>query len=126
MSKTVVSTSKAPAAIGAYSQAVSANGFVFCSGQVALGPDEEDLVRDSVAEQTMRCLENLSAILEAAGSSLVHVVKVVAYLTDMNDFPEFNEAYGRFFATEPPARVTVGAAGLPKGARVEIECIALG
>jgi 2-iminobutanoate/2-iminopropanoate deaminase len=126
MSKTVVTTSKAPAAIGAYSQAVSANGFVFCSGQVALGPDGENLVGDSVAEQTGRCLDNLAAILEAAGSSLVHVVKVVAYLTDISDFPEFNEAYGRYFATDPPARVTVGAAGLPKGARVEIECIALG
>ena len=126
MSKTVVTTSTAPAAIGAYSQAVSANGFVFCSGQVALGPDGENLVGDSVAEQTGRCLDNLAAILEAAGSSLVHVVKVVAYLTDISDFPEFNEAYGRYFATDPPARVTVGAAGLPKGARVEIECIALG
>jgi 2-iminobutanoate/2-iminopropanoate deaminase len=126
MSKTVVTTSKAPAAIGAYSQAVSANGFVFCSGQVALGPGGEDLVGDSVAEQTVRCLDNLAAILEGARSSLVHVVKVVAYLTDMGDFQEFNEAYGGYFAADPPARVTVGVAALPKGARVEIECIALG
>jgi 2-iminobutanoate/2-iminopropanoate deaminase len=126
MSKTVITTSKAPAAIGAYSQAVSANGFVFCSGQVALGPGGEDLVGDSVGEQTVRCLDNLAAILEAAGSSLVHVVKVVAYLSDMGDFPDFNEAYGGYFATDPPARVTVGVAALPKGARVEIECIALG
>ena len=126
MSKTVVTTSNAPGAIGAYSQAVSANGFLFCSGQVALDREGKNLVGDSVAEQTGRCLDNLAAILEAGGSSLVHVVKVVAYLADMNDFPEFNEAYGRYFATDPPARVTVGVAGLPKGARVEIECIALG
>jgi 2-iminobutanoate/2-iminopropanoate deaminase len=126
MSKTVITTAKAPAAIGAYSQAVSANGFVFCSGQVALGPGGEDLVGDSVGEQTVRCLDNLAAILEAGGSSLVHVVKVVAYLSDMGDFPEFNEAYGGYFAADPPARVTVGVAALPKGARVEIECIALG
>ena len=126
MSKTVITTSKAPAAIGAYSQAVSANGFVFCSGQVALGPGGEDLVGESVEEQTVRCLDNLAAILEAAGSSLVHVVKVVAYLSDMGDFPDFNEAYGGYFAADPPARVTVGVAALPKGARVEIECIALG
>jgi 2-iminobutanoate/2-iminopropanoate deaminase len=126
MSKTVVQTSKAPAAIAAYSQAVSANGFVFCSGQVALDPDSGELVGDSVAEQTARCLDNLAAVLEAAGSSLVHVVKVVAYLADMGDFADFNEAYGGYFASEPPARVTVGVNALPKGARVEIECTALG
>jgi 2-iminobutanoate/2-iminopropanoate deaminase len=126
MSKTVVQTSKAPAAIGAYSQAVSANGFVFCSGQVALDPDSGELVGDSVAEQTARCLDNLAAVLEAAGSSLVHVVKVVVYLADMGDFADFNEAYGGYFASEPPARVTVGVNALPKGARVEIECTALG
>ena len=125
MSRTIIQTSKAPEAVGAYSQAVSANGFVFCSGQVALSADGGELVGDSVAEQTARCLDNLGAVLEAAGSSLVHVVKVVAYLTDMGDFSEFNEAYEGYFASDPPARVTVGVVALPKGARVEIECTAL-
>jgi 2-iminobutanoate/2-iminopropanoate deaminase len=125
MSRTIIQTSKAPEAVGAYSQGVSANGFVFCSGQVALSADGGELVGDSVAEQTARCLDNLGAVLEAAGSSLVHVVKVVAYLTDMGDFSEFNEAYEAYFASDPPARVTVGVAALPKGARVEIECTAL-
>ncbi len=124
MSKKVVSTPDAPAAVGAYSQAVVASGFVFCSGQVPLDPHSGDLVGGSIADQTQRCLENLSAVLRAAGASLDDVVKVTAFLLDMGDFPEFNEAYGEFFGDEPPARATVAVAGLPKGAQVEIECIA--
>lgn len=124
MTKMVVTTSKAPEAVGPYSQAISTDGLVFCSGQIALDPSTGQLTGASVAEQTRRCLENLSAVLDAAGTSLVHVVKVTAYLTDMSDFAEFNDAYAEFFGTDPPARATVGAAALPKGARVEVECIA--
>ena len=124
MAKKVVSTPDAPAAVGAYSQAIVGNGFVFCSGQVPLDPQTGELVTGSIADQTRRCLENLAAVLSAAGSSLGEVVKVTAFLLDMNDFPEFNEAYGEFFGEDPPARATVAVAGLPKGAEVEIECIA--
>ncbi|MDQ3951796.1 MAG: RidA family protein, partial [Actinomycetota bacterium] len=115
---------EAPAAVGAYSQAVVSNGFVFCSGQVPLDPQTGELIGGSIADQTRRCLENLSAVLRAAGATLDDVVKVTAFLIDMNDFPEFNEAYGEFFGDEPPARATVAVAGLPKGAEVEVECIA--
>jgi 2-iminobutanoate/2-iminopropanoate deaminase len=124
MSKKVISTPDAPAAVGAYSQAIVADGFVFCSGQVPLDPQTGELLKGSIADQTRRCLENLSAVLRAAGAGLDDVVKVTAFLLDMNDFPEFNEAYGEFFGDEPPARATVAVAGLPKGAEVEIECIA--
>ncbi|MBA2427368.1 MAG: RidA family protein [Actinobacteria bacterium] len=124
MTRSVVSTTKAPRAIGAYSQAISSDGLIFCSGQVALDTATGELVGESVADQTRRCMENLSAVLEAAGVGLESVVKVNAYLTDMNDFAEFNEVYGEFFSDEPPARAAIGVAGLPKGARVEIECIA--
>lgn len=125
MANKVVSTADAPAAVGAYSQAIVANGFVFCSGQVPLDPASGELVGGSIADQTRRCLENLSGVLGAAGASLDDVVKVTAFLLDMGDFPEFNEAYGEFFGDEPPARATVAVAGLPKGAQVEIECIAV-
>jgi 2-iminobutanoate/2-iminopropanoate deaminase len=124
MSKKVISTPEAPAAVGAYSQAIVANGFVYCSGQVPLDPGSGELVTGSIADQTRRCLENLAAVLRAAGADLDDVVKVTAFLIDMNDFPEFNEAYGEFFGDEPPARATVAVAGLPKGAEVEVECIA--
>ncbi len=124
MARRAVSTTKAPRAIGAYSQAISSDGLIFCSGQVALDSATGELVGESVADQTRRCMENLSAVLEAAGVGLESVVKVNAYLTDMNDFAEFNEVYGEFFSDEPPARAAIGVAGLPKGARVEIECIA--
>ena len=124
MAKKVVSTPDAPAAVGAYSQAIVSNGFVYCSGQVPLDPSSGELIGGSIADQTRRCLENLSAVLSAAGSSLDDVVKVTAFLLDMSDFPEFNEAYSEFFGDEPPARATVAVAGLPKGAEVEIECVA--
>ncbi len=125
MEKKVVSTPSAPDAVGAYSQAVVAGGFVYCSGQVALDPDSGELLDGSVAEQTRRVLDNLRAVLDAAGSGLDRVVKVTAYLIDIGDFVEFNEAYAQYFTQDPPARAAVGVAGLPKGASVEVECVAL-
>jgi 2-iminobutanoate/2-iminopropanoate deaminase len=124
VTKTVISTSEAPQAIGPYSQAVSFGDFVFCSGQVALDPATGELVGDGVGEQARRCMENLRAVLAAAGTNLDRIVKTTIFLTDMNDFVEVNEAYGSFFSSDPPARATVAVVGLPKGARVEIECLA--
>ncbi len=124
MSKMVVHTSNAPEAVGPYSQAIASRNLVFCSGQIGLDRDTGELVGGAIADETRRCLENLSAVLDAAGTSIVHVLKVTAYLTDMNDFPEFNDAYAEYFAEDPPARATVGVASLPMGARVEVECIA--
>ena len=125
MSKMVVSTSNAPDAVGPYSQAISANGFVFCSGQIPLDPATGELVEGSMADQARRCMQNLSAVLEAAGSSLIHMVKVTVYLADMADYAEFNDAYAEFVGAEPPARAAFSVSGLPKGARVEVECVAL-
>ncbi|MBA2312676.1 MAG: RidA family protein [Actinobacteria bacterium] len=125
MPRSVIHTPEAPEAIGPYSQAIKAGGLVFCSGQVPLDPESGELVQGTVADETRRSLINLSAVLAAAGSDLARVVKVTAYLTDMGDFAEFNEVYEEFFSGEPPARVTVGVSGLPKGARVEVECLAL-
>ena len=124
--RSVVHSPDAPEAIGPYSQAVRGDGVVYCSGQVALDPSSGELVSGGVGDQTRRCLASLAAVLEAAGSGLDRVVKVTAYLTDMADFGEFNDAYAAFFASEPPARATVAVAALPKGARVEVDCIALG
>ena len=125
MAKTVIQTSNAPEAVGAYSQAVSANGLVFCSGQIALTADGSDKTTESVADQTRQCLTNLQAVLVEAGTSLDNAVKVTAFLADMGDFAEFNGVYAEFFTGDTPARATVGVAALPKGARVEVECIAL-
>lgn len=124
MAKEVVHTQQAPEAVGPYSQAIKENGMVFCSGQVPLDPATGELVEGSVAEQTRRAMDNLKAVLEAAGSTFERVVKVTAFLVDMNDFVEFNDVYGGYFTSDPPARATVGVAALPKGARVEVECIA--
>jgi len=124
VAKEVIATSLAPEAVGPYSQAVSSNGLVFCSGQIPLDPETGELLSGSIAQETRRCLDNLAAVLDAAGTSWIHVVKVTAYLTDMADFAEFNGVYGEYFGAEPPARATVGVAALPKGARVEVECIA--
>jgi 2-iminobutanoate/2-iminopropanoate deaminase len=120
----VVSTDAAPQAVGPYSQAVESDGLVFCSGQVGIDPLSGKIVEGSIQDETRRAMQNLSAVLAAAGSSFEGVVKVTAYLTDMADFPEFNGAYAEFFTSDPPARATVGVAALPLGARVEVECIA--
>jgi len=120
-----IQTENAPAAIGPYSQAIKAGGFVFCSGQVAIDPQTGQFVAGGVAEQTEQVLKNLSAVLEAAGSSLDQVVKTTVFLADMKEFSEMNEVYARFFSEPPPARATVAAAGLPRDARVEIEAVAL-
>jgi 2-iminobutanoate/2-iminopropanoate deaminase len=123
--KTIVQTEKAPAAIGPYSQAVKAGGFVFLSGQIALDPASGQVVEGDVRAQTERVMQNLEAVLAAAGSSLAAVVKATVFLADMNDFAAMNEVYGRFFSSDPPARATVQAARLPKDVQVEIDLIAL-
>jgi 2-iminobutanoate/2-iminopropanoate deaminase len=123
--KQIIETKSAPQAIGPYSQAVSANGFVFASGQIPIDPQTGEFVAGGVPEQTEQVLRNLAAVLEAAGSSLDKVVKTTVFLADMTDFAAMNEVYARHFKSDPPARATVAAAGLPRGARVEIEAVAL-
>lgn len=123
--KQQIATTKAPAAIGPYSQGVKANGFLFLSGQVALDPASGQLVDGDVRAQTERVLKNLGAVLEAAGSSLASVVKTTVFLADLDDFAAMNEVYARFFSHPPPARATVEVAGLPRDARVEIDVIAV-
>lgn len=122
--KDVILTGRGPKPIGPYSQAIKANGFVFVSGQVALDPQSGEFVGTDVRQQTERVLENLKAILEAAGVSFHHVVKTTVFLKEMNDFSAMNEVYARYFSSAPPARSTVQAARLPKDALVEIEVIA--
>ncbi len=121
----IVSTEHGPKAIGPYSQAVKANGFVFISGQVALHPATGQLVEGGIAQQTERVLENLRGIVEASGSSMHKAVKVSVFLKDMNDFAAMNEIYARYFPSAPPARSTVEVARLPKDVRIEIDLIAL-
>ena len=121
----VIATDRGPKAIGPYSQAIKANGFVFLSGQIPLDPATQQLVVGDVAAQTERVLQNLTAILEAAGSSLAQVVKTTAFLQNMSDFAAMNEVYGRYFTSNPPARSTVEVARLPKDVLVEIDVIAL-
>ena len=122
--KKVISTANAPQAIGPYSQAIEAGGFVFVSGQIPLIPATGELVDGSVEVQTARVLENLKAILEAAGSSMEDVVKTTVYITNMDDFTKVNGIYGQYFEENPPARVCVEVSKLPKGALVEIDVIA--
>jgi 2-iminobutanoate/2-iminopropanoate deaminase len=119
-----VSTNAAPAAIGPYSQAIDAGSFLFCSGQVGLEPGSGELVEGGVQRQAERALRNLGAVLDAAGLGYANVVKSTVFLTDLADFAALNEVYARFFPDPPPARSTVGVAGLPKGAVVEIEVVA--
>ena len=121
----IVTTDHAPKAIGPYSQAITAGGFVFTAGQVALDPKSGEVVGATTAEQTEQVLRNLAAVLTAAGTSLQQVVKTTVYLADMADFTAMNEVYGRHFGSHKPARSTVAAAGLPKSVRVEIDVVAV-
>ncbi len=123
--KEVIATAGAPKAIGPYSQAIRANGFVFCSGQIALDPTTNQLITGDVVAQTERVLKNLTAVLQEAGSSLDQVVKTTVFLKSMGDFAAMNETYAKFFTKNPPARSTVEAARLPKDVLVEIDVIAL-
>ncbi|HET7893467.1 MAG TPA: RidA family protein [Candidatus Sulfotelmatobacter sp.] len=120
-----ISTKDAPQAIGPYSQAIKANGFVFVSGQIAIDPANQQVVTGDVAAQTDRVLRNLSEILEAAETGLGKVVRSTVYLKNMSDFAAMNEVYGKYFSTAPPARSTVEVARLPKDVLVEIDVIAL-
>jgi len=120
----VVSTDRAPRAIGPYSQAIVAGDYIFTAGQIALDPATMELVAGGIVEQTVRVLKNLTAVLESAGANLDQVVKTTVFLADMGDFPAMNEVYQRQFGQHKPARSTVAVAQLPKNARVEIEAIA--
>jgi len=122
-SREIVQAPGAPAAIGPYSHAVSAAGLLFCSGQIPLDPSTGELVGETPAEQARRCLENLSAVCDAAGTALQRALRLTIYMTDLAAFAEVNEVYSGFFDDEPPARVTVGVVQLPKGAQVEIDAI---
>jgi len=122
--KKIVSTPGAPKAIGPYSQAVVHDGIVYLSGQIAIDPTTNQLIEGDVVAQTHRVLENLRAVLEAAGSSLGAVLRTTVFLKDMADFPKMNEVYGQYFSTDPPARSTVQAARLPRDVAVEIDAIA--
>jgi 2-iminobutanoate/2-iminopropanoate deaminase len=122
--RTPVSTDDAPEAIGPYSQAIRTGSLLFCSGQIPLDPSTGEIVKEDVAGQARRCLENLSAVCEAAGASLSQAVRCTVYLADMGDFARVNEIYAEFFeGDDPPARVAIAAAGLPKGAEVEVDAI---
>ena len=123
--KDIVNTDKAPKAIGPYSQAVKANGFIFVSGQIPIDPDTNDLVKGDIAEQTIQVIKNIKNILEAGGSGLEDVVKTTVYLRDLKKFGDMNRAYGEFFTTLFPARATVEVSNLPKGADVEIDAVAI-
>ncbi len=122
--KQAVSAPGAPAPVGPYSQAIISNGFIFLSGQIALDPDTGRVIAGGVAAETGRILENLGSVLQAAGSSISKVVKATVYLQRMEDFAQMNETYARFFPDTPPARTTIQAGALPRGALVEIDLIA--
>jgi 2-iminobutanoate/2-iminopropanoate deaminase len=123
--KEIIYTDKAPHAIGPYSQVIQANGFVFASGQIPTDPQTGQFVPGGIEAQTEQVLRNLAAVLEAAGSGLNRVVKTTVFLAYMEEFAAMNEVYGKFFSEKPPARATVEAVSLPRGARVEIDAIAL-
>ncbi len=119
----IVEAPAAPAAVGPYSHAVRSGGLLFCSGQIPLHPDTGELVGATAAEQALRCLQNLSGVCDAAGTSLQRALRITIYMTDLDAFGEVNEVYASFFSAQPPARVTVGVAALPKGAQVEMDAI---
>ncbi|WP_297512879.1 RidA family protein [Thermococcus sp.] len=127
MEKRVVYTEKAPKPIGPYSQAILVEGgkFLFVSGQIPIDPETGEIVGKTIEEQAERAIRNMLAIVEEAGGSVENIVKVTAFLSDINDYPKFNEVYERFFSKVKPARAVVEVANLPKGVKVEIECIAV-
>lgn len=118
-----ISAPEAPAAVGPYVHAVRAGGLLFCSGQIPLDPRTGDLVGATAADQVGRCLENLAAVCNAAGATLGDAVRLSVYLTDMGSFSAVNEVYESFFESDPPARVTIGVAALPRGAKVEVDAV---
>jgi 2-iminobutanoate/2-iminopropanoate deaminase len=122
-SREPVTASDAPAAVGPYVHAMRSGGLLFCSGQVPIDPRTGELTGATAAEQAGRCLENLAAVCSAAGANLGDAVRMTVYLTDMSTFAEVNEVYGSFFESNPPARVAIGVAALPLGARVEIDAV---
>jgi 2-iminobutanoate/2-iminopropanoate deaminase len=124
--KEIIATDRGPKAIGPYSQGVKSKGFLFLSGQIPLDPATQQIVEGDITKQTERVMENLKGIVEAAGSSLDHVVKTTVYLADMNEFAAMNAVYGRYFPAAAPARATVQVARLPRDVRVEIDLIAEG
>lgn len=123
--KTIISTAEAPAAIGPYSQAVRVGSTLYCAGQIPLDPQTGQIVAGDITDQTKRVMQNIAAVLRAAGLSFDHVVKTTIFLSDFADFQTVNEIYGSFFKKDPPARSTVQAAALPRNAKVEIEVIAV-
>lgn len=123
--KRIIATDRAPKAIGPYSQAVVGNGLVFASGQIPLDPVTGILLEGDITAQTERVLENLKAVIEAAGSSMDRVLRVTVFLKDVNEFAAMNEVYARYFGSEPPSRSTIEAARLPRGAKVEMDAVAL-
>ncbi len=125
MAKQVISTGSAPAAVGAYSQGIIANGFVFTAGQIPLIPGTSNLREGGIEAQTRQVMNNIKAVLEASGSGLGNVVKTTVFLDDISDFAAFNAVYSEYFPQDPPARTTVQAGGLPIGALIEVEAVAL-
>jgi len=125
MSKAIINTTDAPAPIGPYSQAVSANGMLFVSGQIPIIPQTGELESGSISSETEQVMKNLQAILTTAGSDFSHVVKTSIFIADMDDFAAVNEVYGKYFTVDPPARETVAVRTLPKSVNVEISCIAV-
>ncbi|MBI2394641.1 MAG: RidA family protein [Deltaproteobacteria bacterium] len=125
MSRDVISTDRAPAAIGPYSQAIRANGFVFLSGQIPLDPATGQMIEGDVEAQTRQVMKNLDAVLAAAGTSFDQVVRATIYLVDLADFAKVNAIYGERFPSAPPARATVQVAALPRGSKVEIDLVAI-
>lgn len=123
--KKIVSTTDAPGAVGPYSQAVRVGQMVFTAGQIPLDPKSGQIISDDVAEQTTRVLDNLTAVLKAENLTFDHIVKTTVFMTDLGQFAQMNEVYAKYFTSQPPARSTVQVTALPKGARVEIECIAV-
>ncbi len=119
----IVEAEGAPAAIGPYSHAVRAGALLFCSGQIPIDPDSGEIVAETAAEQARQCMQNLQAVCAAAATSLDRALRLTIYMTDLGEFAAVNEVYGSFFGAQPPARVTVGVAQLPKGAYVEIDAV---